>query len=231
MKRTIKCRVACYNSNGEPELVEVDVKSTYGNVVMDTHRDAAKRMVQDAGYTSAEWVIDQDDPGFDQVFTLPDEDEDAEIPADAHLHDDPRTDSRLADAEGWGLFDVDSLGVGHLQIQRDDEADIFESDDAAIEFVRRVARYSPYHAKAVAIHDSSRPAPFNTGDAIQQGELERWEQIAQVIKKEICYDKHAGTWYWHDRSDGGVPAATGFGTRLQALLDAIEPYLEDPDGE
>jgi hypothetical protein len=62
-------------------------------------------------------------------------------------------------------------------------------------------------------------------------EVERWERIAQDTKKEFVYDKHAGTWYWHDRGDGGVPEATGFATRREALLDAIGPYLEEDEDE
>jgi hypothetical protein len=42
-----------------------------------------------------------------------------------------------ANHEGWSLFDVNSTGL--LEIQRDDEADLFESDEAAVNFVRRRA--------------------------------------------------------------------------------------------
>jgi hypothetical protein len=150
MNSNIKCRVACYNSNGEPELVEVDV-DTKNLKIGDTPAIAAIRTVEAAGYTSAEWVIDEEDAGFEKVYTVAVSSDD--IPKDAHLHDDPRTDSRLADAEGWGLFDVDS--GGGLRIQSDDESDCFKSDDDAVEFVRLAARYSPYHAKALRLHDEA----------------------------------------------------------------------------
>jgi hypothetical protein len=38
--------------------------------------------------------------------------------------------SKDALAEGWDIFDVDSRGV--LEIERGDEAEIFETDEAAV---------------------------------------------------------------------------------------------------
>ena len=188
-----------------------------------------------------------------------------EIPADAHLHDDPLTDGRIAYSEGWAMIDVDSSG--YLEIERDDERDTFGSDEEAVAFVREEAVHgSPYHVKAVARHDADAvflmvyrdgaadaeaglPLRFPASkDEIEEAlteiadrlgaglstprhaeELERYERIAQDTKKEFSYDKHAGTWYWHDRDAGGVPEATGFPTRMEALIDAIGPYLEDEE--
>lgn len=60
---------------------------------------------------------------------------------------------------------------------------------------------------------------------ITEKDLERYEQIAADTKKEFLYNKHTGRWGWCNRDDGGVPTSTGFHSRLAALLDAIEPYL------
>lgn len=49
------------------------------------------------------------------------------------------TDSKNALREGWGIFNED-------EIQRDDEAGVFASDDEAIEFVR--ASNAPHARKA-----------------------------------------------------------------------------------
>ena len=69
----------------------------------------------------------------------------------------------------------------------------------------------------------------NAPPMILEDTLERYEQIAADIKKEFLHDKHTGHWSWCDRGDGGVPRATGFPTRLAALLDAIEPYLDSDE--
>ena len=59
-------------------------------------------------------------------------------------------------------------------------------------------------------------------------EIERYEQIAEDIKKVICFNKHAGQWYWHDKNDNVLHE--GFATRYEALLDVVEPYVgEDSD--
>ena len=84
------------------------------------------------------------------------EDDEEEIPSDAYLVDDPITDHRICNQEGWTLFDVDSTGL--LEIQRDDEAEMFAGDDEAVEFVRRRAGRSPYHRKAIVIHDRDAQA-------------------------------------------------------------------------
>lgn len=72
-----------------------------------------------------------------------------------------RIDSRLidttADAEGWGIFDVD--GSGLLEIERDDEADVFACDEDAVAFVREKAEAgSGVHIAAIRAHDDYRPA-------------------------------------------------------------------------
>lgn len=74
------------------------------------------------------------------------------IPSDAHLVDDPVTDGRISELEGWGMFNVDSTGL--MEIERDDEAAVFADDAAAVEFVRlKAGSGSPYHVKAIEIHD------------------------------------------------------------------------------
>lgn len=54
-------------------------------------------------------------------------------------------DAGFAQAEGWGMFEVD----GRYQLQRDDEAGIFESDGDAILFVAAKAADSPLHKAAI----------------------------------------------------------------------------------
>jgi hypothetical protein len=58
-------------------------------------------------------------------------------------------DANKADAEGWSLFDAG----GRFEIERDDETEIFDSDEAAVAHVeRRAAEGSTLHAKALLIH-------------------------------------------------------------------------------
>lgn len=78
------------------------------------------------------------------------------IPSDACLHDDPACDRRISIAEGWCIIDVDSTGV--LEIEKDDDAGVFASDEEAVEFVRqKAAAGSTYHQKAMAIHLKTHP--------------------------------------------------------------------------
>ncbi|HEP6430584.1 TPA: hypothetical protein VDB83_004907 [Burkholderia cenocepacia] len=59
-------------------------------------------------------------------------------------------DCAIADKQGWNLFDVD--GSGYLEIQRDDEAQVFESDDDALAYVREQAQGGcPVALKAMGI--------------------------------------------------------------------------------
>ena len=60
-------------------------------------------------------------------------------------------------------------------------------------------------------------------------QLERYMQIAQDTKKSFSYDKSDGTWAWYDRDEEDNIDAyhVGFSTFWEALLDAIEPYIED----
>lgn len=66
--------------------------------------------------------------------------------------------SHLASLEGWNLFNG---GAGEMgEIQRDDEAENFGSDDAAIEWVRSRATSgatgSKLHQIALAIHQAGK---------------------------------------------------------------------------
>lgn len=58
-------------------------------------------------------------------------------------------DSRLAEREGWNVFDSGAHG---LQIQKDDVRNVFYSDDTALAHCIRMADISPRHARALAIH-------------------------------------------------------------------------------
>lgn len=56
-------------------------------------------------------------------------------------------------SEGWDLFELDSGPQPTLQIQRDDEANLFESDAEALAFVHKLAREgSVRHKEALAKH-------------------------------------------------------------------------------
>ncbi|MBI6883053.1 hypothetical protein [Pseudomonas putida] len=58
--------------------------------------------------------------------------------------------------EGWALFDVD--GSGLMEIQRDDELDVFETDDDAIAHVlARSEQGSLSHRRALALHMLDAP--------------------------------------------------------------------------
>ena len=66
---------------------------------------------------------------------------------------------------------------------------------------------------------------------INKAYLESLEQIAQDTGKEFAYDIHAGSWSWFDRDerDNSECWHGGFKSRLDALKDAIEPYLDESD--
>ena len=59
--------------------------------------------------------------------------------------------------------------------------------------------------------------------------LERMEQIAVDIKKVFSYSKTSGKWAWVDRDEADNPNPEAyhgdFDTRLEALKDAVDPYL------
>jgi hypothetical protein len=54
-------------------------------------------------------------------------------------------DAKRAESEGWNLFNEET----NPEIQRDDEAGIFSTDDEALAFVR--ASDSPHASKALAL--------------------------------------------------------------------------------
>lgn len=58
--------------------------------------------------------------------------------------------------------------------------------------------------------------------------IERAEQIAEDVKKTFIYVKSTGTWAWVDNDEIEIPESyhCGFKTRLDALMDAVEPYLD-----
>jgi hypothetical protein len=52
---------------------------------------------------------------------------------------------------GWAVFDFD--GNGLMQVQRDDESGIFESDEDALNFVQTMAKSnSVRHTEALSVH-------------------------------------------------------------------------------
>lgn len=57
-------------------------------------------------------------------------------------------------------------------------------------------------------------------------EIETMELCLADLKHVVCYTKGVG-WYWADCDEGHGP----FKTRLEAVLDAVEPYMYiDDDG-
>ncbi len=58
--------------------------------------------------------------------------------------------------QGWNLFDFDNTGL--LHIERDDAAQIFESDADAVEHVRFLAESGDQKARhAIQLHDLNQP--------------------------------------------------------------------------
>jgi hypothetical protein len=67
----IKCIVAAYNSNGEPELVPVIVDGTPSEIASGEHYDKARAIVEDLDYDHPEWVAGPGDTPMSQL-NLPD---------------------------------------------------------------------------------------------------------------------------------------------------------------
>ncbi|WP_321966977.1 hypothetical protein [Burkholderia cepacia] len=98
-------------------------------------------------------------------------------------------DASIADAQGWGLFD--SYGHGELQLQRCDEASVFEDDTAAAKHVQSLADRGDNLAiraiRALIATDSSDVLRFDLrvpGDALPclaLAELYRlWDDLSDV---------------------------------------------------
>lgn len=66
-------------------------------------------------------------------------------------------------------------------------------------------------------------------DTIRKNELEQMMLIAQDTKKEFVYVKDQGVWNWHSR--GGSDVYGPFDSFLSALIDAVEPYMNDDDND
>ncbi len=83
-----------------------------------------------------------------------------------------REDDAEAEKEGWNLFSVDD---GRLEIQRIDEYDVFETDDAALAFIReRAAGGSALHQKALDL-DRGAQQGLAENDAPPVEFRVRWE--------------------------------------------------------
>jgi len=61
----------------------------------------------------------------------------------------------IAQREGWKLYDND--GLGYLQIQRVDDAEVFDQDADAIDFVIAKASTSAIHRHALTLHTGYAP--------------------------------------------------------------------------
>lgn len=67
-------------------------------------------------------------------------------------------DNNQAFSEGWGLFDVDTDACIYTDLQRLDDAGVFESDNQAVLFVKEQAhRGSRYHQRALELNGLSTP--------------------------------------------------------------------------
>lgn len=68
-------------------------------------------------------------------------------------------------------------------------------------------------------------------DKISKTKLEHYEQIAHDTRKIFYYDHHSGEWGWADKDDEDDAEAFtyGFATRLDALVDAIDPYINNEE--
>jgi hypothetical protein len=86
--------------------------------------------------------------------------------------------------EGWGLFDD---GV----IQRDDEMGVFETDAAAVDFVRARARLtgSLVHQKAIELHDE---VVIDAASVVRAKLCERWSEWAHVNLHHVALYGHPG---------------------------------------
>ena len=60
-------------------------------------------------------------------------------------------------------------------------------------------------------------------------DLDHMTKVAYDIKKSFAYNKHTGLWSWYDRGEEFNSGAWhgGFDTWLDALEDAVEPYMDD----
>jgi len=69
-----------------------------------------------------------------------------------------KEDSAAAQEQGWDLFATSSEGKGVSSIQRHDEAELFESDNQAVEFVRaQAAAGNPLAIKALRLDNELQP--------------------------------------------------------------------------
>ena len=77
-------------------------------------------------------------------------------------------DEKLALSEGWGMFDI---GCGLLQLQRDDDVGVLESDFAAWELLRTP---SPMHTRALSFLLDNSPGEWmrvTQGEAADHREM------------------------------------------------------------
>jgi len=66
--RTIRCIIACTNSNGEPELAHTTVNCTEEEIENGEHYDVAKEQVEDQGYENPCWATDEDNSVTSHLF-------------------------------------------------------------------------------------------------------------------------------------------------------------------
>ena len=70
-------------------------------------------------------------------------------------------DNTQAATEGWCISECHGSDNGPYQLQRDDEAEVFASDDEAWLFVfRKVAEGSEYHRQAILFLEKESPFEY-----------------------------------------------------------------------
>jgi len=73
----------------------------------------------------------------------------------------PDFDNTQAQSEGWGIFETDGSSSGPYQLQRMDDEEVFEDDDAAARFVQQRASYGHhYHASALEFLREHNPIEY-----------------------------------------------------------------------
>lgn len=90
-------------------------------------------------------------------------------------------EEEIASNEGWGVFDVDGNET-EFQIQKSDDAAIFETDQEAWSFViSKAFNGSALHQKAVAFIKANSPAEFK-----------KFVHDVDVVETASLDDEHSG---------------------------------------
>lgn len=78
----------------------------------------------------------------------------------------------------------------------------------------------------MSIYSGSSSGGFDTDTTKQLCGIEEYMRIAQDTKKDFSFAKSIGKWYWFNRGYQHTDSHGPFDTFFEALVDAVEPYLE-----